>query len=125
MANELDRGDPSRTRPDDPLDYPSTADPPPGQTLMLYDPWAAAYALATGVRLIKVLSGRWPEYVFEDASGQASRALGEWRQGRAMVSAKSYASAYRQVRRLTQFQPSPGTTEEATTDGTTQRAQSA
>lgn len=79
MPCGLDHSELSRTWPDNARDFPSTVDPPPGQTLMLYDPWAAAYALATGVRLIKMLSGQWPEYTFEDSSSRASRALGEWR----------------------------------------------
>lgn len=69
------------------------------KTLDLYDKWAAAYALATGVRLVKILPGQWIRYVFDDSDEQASRALGEWRAGKAMVQAKAYAEAFRQLKR--------------------------
>ncbi len=55
------------------------------KTVELYDQWAAAYAIATGVRLTKVLSGGWATYVFDDHDGQASRALGEWRANKAFI----------------------------------------
>ncbi|HEY7350293.1 MAG TPA: hypothetical protein VH599_18395 [Ktedonobacterales bacterium] len=67
--------------------------------LDFYDRWAAAYALATGVKLVKVLPGGWTAYTFDDSDGQASRALGEWRAGQALVQAKAYAEAFRQLRR--------------------------
>ena len=70
------------------------------KSLDLYDPWAAAYAISTGAQLVTILPGEFVRYVFDDSNGQASRALGEWRQGRAMVAAKVFASAYRHVRRL-------------------------
>lgn len=70
------------------------------RTLELYDRWAAAYALTTGVKLVKVLPGEWARYVFDDAEGKASRALGEWRQGKAIVNAKAYSEAVRNLRRI-------------------------
>jgi hypothetical protein len=70
------------------------------RTLELYDRWAAAYALTTGVKLVKVLPGEWARYVFDDTGGQASRALGEWRQGTALVNARAYAQAIRNLRRI-------------------------
>lgn len=70
------------------------------KTLELYDKWAAAYALTTGVKLVKVLPGEWARYVFDDTGGQASRALGEWRQGKALVQAKAFAEAFRNLRRI-------------------------
>jgi hypothetical protein len=79
-------------------------------TLEIYDIWAAAYALATGGTLVQVLPGEWARFVFDDSSGQASRALGEWRTDRAYVSARALAIAYRQLKRSTyNHQPSSGT----------------
>lgn len=72
------------------------------KSLDLYDRWAAAYALATGVKMIKIVPGQWVRYVFDDSDGEASRALGEWRGSMALVPAKQYASAFRQIRRLAQ-----------------------
>jgi hypothetical protein len=87
-------------------------------TLEIYDIWTAAYALATGVRLVQVLPGQWTHYVFDDTSGQASRALGEWRTDRAYVSARALAIAYRQLKRQTyNSQPLPGTKEVSQHDG--------
>jgi hypothetical protein len=87
-------------------------------TLEIYDIWAGAYALATGVKLVQVLSGEWTRFVFDDSSGQASRALGEWRTDRAYVSARALAIAYRQLKRASyNQQPSHGTTEMSQTDG--------
>jgi hypothetical protein len=81
-------------------------------TLEIYDIWAAAYALATGVKLVQVLPGEWARFIFDDSSGQASRALGEWRTDRAYVSARSLAIAYRQLKRSSfNQQPSHGTME--------------
>ena len=70
------------------------------RTLDIYDKWAAAYALRTGVRLLKIVPGQWVRFVFDDSDGEASRALGEWRSSTALVPARSYASAFRQLRRL-------------------------
>jgi hypothetical protein len=70
------------------------------KTLELFDPWAAAYAMATGVQLLKVLTGHPIRYVFDDTDGAASRALGEWRTDAALVRARALASAFRQIRRL-------------------------
>ena len=79
-------------------------------TLELFDIWAAAYAVATGVKLVKVLPGEWTRFVFDDSSGQASKALGEWRTDRAYVSARALAIAYRQLKRSSfNHQPSHGT----------------
>lgn len=87
-------------------------------TLELYDIWAASYALATGIKLLQVLPGEWTRFVFDDSSGQASRALGEWRADRAFVSARALAVAYRQLKRNTyNSQPTPGTMEMSQPDG--------
>jgi hypothetical protein len=75
-----------------------------------HDIWAAAYALATAVKLVQVLPGEWSRYVFDDSFGKASRALGEWRTDRAYVSARALATAYRQLKRTSyNQQPSHGT----------------
>ena len=88
-------------------------------TLEIYDIWAASYALATGVKLVQVVPGEWTRYVFDDSSGKASKALGEWRTDRAYVSARALAIAYRQLKRASfNHQPSHGTTEMSQLDGT-------
>jgi hypothetical protein len=74
------------------------------KTLTIFDLYMAAYAVASGVTLLKVIpqpTGGWVTFEFDDSEGQASRALGEWSGGKAMVRAREYASAIRQVRRLT------------------------
>jgi hypothetical protein len=87
-------------------------------TLELFDTWAAAYAVATGAKLIKILPGEWTRFVFDDSSGEASRALGEWRTDRAYVSARALAIAYRQLKRSSfNYQPTPGTTKGQETSG--------
>jgi hypothetical protein len=87
-------------------------------TLELFDTWAAAYAVATGVKLVKVLPGEWVRFVFDDSSGQASKALGEWRTDRAYVSARALAIAYRQLKRSSyNNQPPHGTKEVSQHDG--------
>ncbi len=79
-------------------------------TLELFDTWAAAYAVATGVTLVKIVPGDWVRFVFDDSSGKASKALGEWRTDRAYVSARGLAIAYRQLKRSSfNNQPTPGT----------------
>lgn len=70
------------------------------KTLALNDPWAAAYAMATGVTLVKVVRGVSPSFVFDDSLGHASRALGEWRDSTGMIAAREYARTVRLVRRL-------------------------
>lgn len=68
--------------------------------LMLYDRYAAAYALATGAALLTVTEqDGWPRWVFDDHDGKASRALGEWRSGAPMVNARRYAEAFRRIKR--------------------------
>jgi hypothetical protein len=87
-------------------------------TLEFYDIWAGAYAIATGVKLVQVLPGEWVRYVFDDSSGKASKALGEWRTDRAYVSARALAIAYRQLKRTSyNQQPSHGTKEVSQHDG--------
>jgi hypothetical protein len=73
------------------------------KTLEIYDQSMAAYAIATGVKLVKVIpqpTNGWVTYEFDDTTGGASRALGEWSCGKAMVRAREFASAIRQVKRL-------------------------
>ena len=80
------------------------------ETLELFDIWAAAYAVASGAKLVKIVPGDWTRYVFDDSTGQASKALGEWRTDRAYVSARALAVAYRQLKRNSfNHQPTPGT----------------
>lgn len=69
------------------------------ETLELYDCWAAGYLLASGARLLKVVSTPTVLYVFDNRDGQGMRALNEWKLGRCLVHAKAYASAMRAVRR--------------------------
>jgi hypothetical protein len=66
--------------------------------LAIFDRWAAAFALATGVPLLKVLDDGWQNYVFDDSDGQASRALGEWKDGQALVPARKLARAWRDLK---------------------------
>ncbi len=65
----------------------------------IYDLYAAAYAIATGVNLLKVIPGQWATFVFDDSTGQASRALGEWRNGSGLVLARAYAQALKTLKR--------------------------
>jgi hypothetical protein len=70
------------------------------KTIEIRDMWASAYLIARGNRLVRVIPGEWVHFEFDNEDGQASRALGEWGSGAAMVRAKVYAGAVRQVRRL-------------------------
>lgn len=62
--------------------------------------FVAAYALASGIPLLKVLPGEWYTFCFDNANGHARQAVDEWHTGRAMVNAQRYAAAYRQARHL-------------------------
>jgi hypothetical protein len=81
------------------------------KTLILYDLYAAAYALATGVELVRVMPDTWASFVFDDTTAQASRALGEWRVGTALVPVRAYACALRQLRRSIKNTPRDGATQ--------------
>jgi len=60
-----------------------------------------AFALAAGVRMVRVIPDAWFTYILDDSEGKASRALGLWRENRAIINAKDYASAMRRVREIT------------------------
>jgi len=78
--------------------------------LEIYDLYAAAYAGATGVPLVKVsLESSWGSFVFDDSTGQASRALGEWRNGSGLVLARAYAQALKGLKRGMRNMPAQGT----------------
>ena len=63
------------------------------------DRWCAAYALATGCTLVRAISNNgWTTWQFDDTEGKASRALGEWRDGTALVPARQFARAWRELR---------------------------
>lgn len=68
--------------------------------VQIRDIYAAAYALATGVLLLKVMPGERVTFCFDNTNGRAQQALAEWYTQRAMVNAQRYAAAYRQARHL-------------------------
>jgi hypothetical protein len=53
----------------------------------VYSLWAGAYALAQGVRLIRIEPGNTgrARFYFDDENGAASAAINEWRNGTAMI----------------------------------------
>jgi hypothetical protein len=71
--------------------------------LTVFDLWCASYVLAVGCKLIKVLSepqSMYVNYVFDDANGQATRALNEWRSGTSFIRTKSFIQAYKAIRQI-------------------------
>jgi hypothetical protein len=59
-----------------------------------------AFAVASGVRLLRIEPDAWVTYCLDDTNGRASQALRLWRESRAFVKAKDYASALRFVKRV-------------------------
>lgn len=66
-----------------------------------------AYALASGVRMVRVIPDDWVIYCLDDSEGKASRCLGLWRENRAIINAKDYASAMRRIREITKDSRKP------------------
>jgi hypothetical protein len=60
-----------------------------------------AYAIAAGIRLIRVIPDDWVAFCLDNHDGQASAVLGLWRDDHAIINAKQYASAMRLVKKLT------------------------
>jgi len=75
------------------------------KTVTYLDMYAAAYALAAGAQLLHIIPDRWFKFVFRDDDGTASRALGDWSNGRALVQARYYAESLKQIRRMTRDLP--------------------
>jgi len=77
-----------------------------------------AFAVASGVRLLRIEPEAWVTYCLDDTNGRASQALGLWRENRAFVNAKDYASALRFVKRVANESREPAHDKgEVTTDG--------
>ena len=66
-----------------------------------------AYAIAAGIRLIRVIPDEWVGFCLDNHDGQASAVLGLWRDDHAIINAKHYASALRLVRNLTNQSRTP------------------
>jgi hypothetical protein len=71
------------------------------KTLELFDRGAAAYAVAVGVPLIRILPGDWQRFAFDDSEGRASMALQAWRDGTATVNARAYWNAFKTLKKTT------------------------
>src|SRR5258708_34762029 len=70
------------------------------QEMEIKDLWCAAYALATGCTLLKVLGEPgWKTFTFDDSDGKGSRALGEWRVGQALGPAHQFQRALQELKR--------------------------
>lgn len=79
---------------------PTDTDTP---TLTLWDRWAAAYAIARGCTLLRAVPqgpSRWIAFEIDDTDGRASDALHQWKHGQALVPAREFVDAYRDVYRL-------------------------
>jgi hypothetical protein len=71
------------------------------KTLELFDRGAAAYAVAVGVPLLRVVPGDWQRFAFDDSKGLASEALTAWRDGTATVNARAYWNAFKTLKKAT------------------------
>jgi hypothetical protein len=77
-----------------------------------------AFAVASGVRLLRIEPDAWVMYCLDDTNGRASQALCLWRENRAFVNAKDYACAFRFVKRVANESREPAHDKgDMTTDG--------
>lgn len=70
------------------------------ETITSWNVWAVALALTRGVRLVRTIPGRWVGFELDNSDKRASQALEEYRTGQALVSAREFIEAYRDVQRM-------------------------
>jgi len=75
------------------------------KTVTYLDQFAAAYALACGAQLLSIVPGQWFKFIFRDDDGLASKCLGDWSNGHALIQARFYADSVKQIRRMTRDLP--------------------
>ena len=73
------------------------------ETLEIFEQACAAYLMYCGVQLVRILPGSWCRYAFANDSGQASRALDDWRSNTGQVRVREYARAYSTIIRMTKM----------------------
>jgi hypothetical protein len=72
------------------------------QEMEVKDLWCAAYCQATGCTLLKVIGEPgWRTFVFDNSEGQVNRAIGEWAGGQALVPARKFQRAFREIKNAT------------------------
>lgn len=71
-------------------------------TVGTYDQWQAAFLIAVGVpvRGVERTAARFTRFEFDNTGRAAEAAAHEWHRGEALVPAREYAAAYRDVKRL-------------------------
>lgn len=65
--------------------------------------WAVALALAWGVKLVRTIPGSpggWTGFELDNSEGMASKAIEDWRFGRADVNARDFVEAFRDLQRM-------------------------
>lgn len=90
----------------------------------LRDQWGAAYMLAIGCRLKRVVQeegSKHLNYVFDDDSGQASTAFEAWRAGTSLVLTKRFIQAYKAIKQISWCQASYTQKNEDMTHGESSR----
>lgn len=72
-------------------------------TVQTWNVWAAALALSRGVRLVRTIPGSpggWTGIELDNSTGEARRAVEDWRYGRALVNVRDFVESYRDLRRM-------------------------
>jgi hypothetical protein len=62
-----------------------------------YSLWAAAYAVWSGVLLVRVIPGRCCGYVLGNRDGRAAAAIDEWVRGDAVARARELVDVYNEL----------------------------
>lgn len=73
------------------------------KTLQTWNVWACALATTRGVKLVRTIPGSpggWTGMELDDSTGEASRAIEDWRYGWATVNARDFVEAFRDIRRM-------------------------
>jgi hypothetical protein len=73
------------------------------ETLEIFEQACAGYLLYCGVQLVRIIPGSWCRYAFANDSGQASKALDDWRSNAGLVRVREYSKAYSTIIRMTKM----------------------
>jgi len=70
-------------------------------TLAFFDRGAAAFAVCMDVPFLRTIPGQWQLYEFDNTDGRAAEALRLWKTGATMVNAKTFWTAFKNLRQTT------------------------
>ncbi len=70
-----------------------------------FDVYEASWLIAQGCRVLETRQGRLVEFIFDGDNGQAARLANIWWSGSTVMSAREYAAAEREARRLIRETP--------------------